>query len=90
MHGNRKRVHRRLAHASIDGWLSMTDTNELGMLLRRRRKLLGKTLADVSKASGVDISSISAYERGTISPTSERLLAILDALGVDLLGELRK
>jgi len=68
----------------------MTDQNQLGALLRRRRKLLGKTLADVSKASGVDISSISAYERGTISPTSERLLAILDALGVDLLGELRK
>jgi transcriptional regulator with XRE-family HTH domain len=68
----------------------MTDQNQLGALLRRRRKLLGKTLADVSKASGVDISSISAYERGTISPTSERLLAILDVLGVDLLGELRK
>jgi transcriptional regulator with XRE-family HTH domain len=67
----------------------MTDTNELGMLLRRRRKLLGKTLADVSKASGVDISSISDYERGAKQPTSGRLIAVCDALGIDILKELR-
>lgn len=68
----------------------MDAQNQLGIFLRSRRKSLGKTLADVSSASGVDVGSISAYELGKKQPTIGRLIAVCDALGIDLLKELRK
>jgi transcriptional regulator with XRE-family HTH domain len=67
----------------------MNAQNQLGVFLRSRRKSLGKTLADVSRASGVDVTSISDYERGAKQPTSGRLIAVCDALGIDILKELR-
>lgn len=57
--------------------------------LREIRKKRGLTLPKLADMVGVTQFSIIRWERGTTSPTSEKLIALADALGVtpnDLLG----
>src|SRR5437868_15383482 len=61
----------------------------LGERVRAYREALGYTLSDLAKKSGVSRSYLYQVERGTSSPTQEKLSALATALGVritDLLG----
>ncbi len=62
----------------------------LGDALRRERHRQGRTLAQVSAASGVSIQHLSDVERGRKDPSSEVLAAITGALAIDVLDLLRR
>jgi len=57
---------------------------ELGVRVRALRKEKGWTLAEVSKRSGLAISTISKIERAEISPTYDRFLQLAVGLGVEM------
>lgn len=66
------------------------DTIALGQRLRRRRKELGLTLAQLSKRSDTGTSTIHSIERGRTAPrldTLLRLSAALDMPIADIIGE---
>ncbi len=62
----------------------------LGDALRRERHRQGRTLAQISAASGVSIQHLSDVERGRKDPSSEVLAAITGALAIDVLDLLRR
>ncbi|TWB41860.1 helix-turn-helix domain-containing protein [Nitrospirillum pindoramense] len=61
----------------------------LGALIRARRQALGMTLRDVAAGTGLSLSFLSAVENG--KPTAElgKVMAYMQALGIDLFGGLR-
>lgn len=66
------------------------DTHALGQRLRRRRKELGLTLAQLSQRADTSISTIHTIERGRTAPrldTLLRLSAALDMPIADIIGE---
>lgn len=66
------------------------DTHAMGQRLRRRRKELGLTLAQLSQRADTGISTIHTIERGRTAPrldTLLRLSAALDMPIADIIGE---
>jgi transcriptional regulator with XRE-family HTH domain len=57
---------------------------ELGAAIREARRSAGLAQADLADALGVRQSSVSQWERGTTSPTTRHLLALLGLLGAVL------
>jgi transcriptional regulator with XRE-family HTH domain len=51
---------------------------------RELRRRAGLTLQDVSKASGLAVSTVSKMENGQLSPTYETILRLADGMGVDV------
>ena len=69
------------------------DTAALGLRLRRRRKELGLTLAQLSRLADTGTSTIHGIERGRTAPrldTLLRLSAALDMPIADIIGEAGK
>lgn len=56
--------------------------DNLSQLLRRRRRELGVTQADLARLAGLSLHGVSDIETGRGNPTLETLLKILDALGL--------
>ncbi len=56
--------------------------DNLSQLLRRRRRELGVTQADLARLAGLSLHGVSDIETGKGNPTLESLLKILDALGL--------
>ena len=54
-----------------------------GAAIRRQRKVVGLTQAQLAKAVQVDQSSVSFWEKGQKAPSVEHQLAIAKALRVD-------
>lgn len=50
-------------------WIYSDPPETFGELLRMHRQLLGKTLREVSEATGISVSHLSNMERGTRRPT---------------------
>lgn len=68
-------------------------TVRLGERLRARRVALGRTLAELSEATGVSVSHLSTVEKGRSAPSLPVLARITDGLGISLaeaLGETRQ
>ncbi len=57
---------------------------EIGGLLRERRKYHGWTLGDVSKMTGLSVSTISKIETGQMSPTYDKIIQIARGLQVEI------
>jgi transcriptional regulator with XRE-family HTH domain len=51
-----------------------------GEKIRRRRRHLGLSQADLARRVGVDQKTISRYERGEIAPEGENLTSLAAAL----------
>jgi transcriptional regulator with XRE-family HTH domain len=58
--------------------------NQLGTRLKEIRRTLDKTLAEVSKSTGVSISNLSKIENSQISPSFDIMKRICDGLGVSI------
>ncbi len=56
----------------------------LGPKVRALRKNQRKTLAEVSKATGLSISALSKIENDQVSPTFANLMRLAEGLGVSL------
>lgn len=65
----------------------MIDRRSLGQRLRDLRRRRGWTLAEVSRRTGLAISTISKAERGRIALAYDKFAALARGLGLDL-GEL--
>lgn len=60
------------------------DRKEIGELIRRHRRARKMSLQDVSKLTGISISTISKLENNAMELGYTRMIAISEALGVNL------
>lgn len=58
--------------------------NQIGARLKEVRRSLGRTLADISEATGVSISNLSKIENNQISPSFDIIKRICDGLGLSI------
>ena len=65
--------------------LAISSAGELGAALRRSRKALGLTQAELALAAGVGLRFVGEVEAGKASVQLEQLLRVIDALGGTLL-----
>ena len=61
--------------------LAISSAGKLGAALRRSRKALGLTQADLALAAGVGLRFVGEVEAGKASVQLEQLLRVIDALG---------
>lgn len=54
----------------------------LGRVVRRRRRVVGLTLAELAAASGVSESTLKGWEAGRRNPSVRGFFALASALGV--------
>jgi HTH-type transcriptional regulator/antitoxin HipB len=64
--------------------MAVDDLSDLVMQLRRRRAELKLSQEQVAEVSGLNRRVIGELERGTISPRFMTVLAIANALGLDV------
>ena len=63
--------------------MKITDTTEMGIALRKRRKEMGYTQAFLSEFSGLSVSFISDAENGKNTVELGKVLALANLLGLD-------
>ena len=78
------KVKRRISRISATASRGAPDRVQLGAFVRRARKDGGITLKELSRRSGVALSTLSKMELGQVSVGYEKLAAVATALGVDL------
>jgi transcriptional regulator with XRE-family HTH domain len=61
--------------------------DSLSQLLRRRRRELGVTQADLARLAGLSLHGVSDLETGRGNPTLETLVKLTDALGLRIVIE---
>lgn len=64
-------------------------TQRLGRVVRDRRRTLGLSQQDLAELSGASPRFVGALENGKASVRVDKLVAVLDALGLELVAELR-
>ena len=57
---------------------------QLGLIVRKRRKNSGLRIDDAAALSGVSVDLLSRLENGKSGVATDRLLRVLDALGLSL------
>ncbi len=57
---------------------------QIGTIIKERRKELGINQQDLADLAGVGINSLVAIERGKGNPSLKTLLRILDVLGLEI------
>ena len=62
---------------------------ELGKLIKHRRKVLGLTIRELADLTGMSKTTISQIERGTRNPTFEVLQNIFQYLNLEIKVEVK-
>lgn len=57
---------------------------ELGQVLRKRRKELAVTQTQLAEYAGLALNTVYQIERGRANPTLETLMTLVDTLGLEL------
>lgn len=65
--------------------MKITNTTDLGNMIRSRREELGYTLAQVSESTGLSVSFLSELERGKPTAQLGKTIQIINLLGLDLI-----
>lgn len=63
---------------------------DIGAVIKERRAILGISQKDLSDYSGVGISTVKDLERGVGNPSVETLKKILDAVGLEMLLQVKR
>lgn len=63
---------------------------ELGKIIKRRRKVLGLTIRELANLTGTSKTTISQTERGSTNPTFEMLQNIFEYLNLEMKVEVKK
>lgn len=63
---------------------------ELGKIIKRRRKVLGLTIRELANLTGTSKTTISQTERGVRNPTFEILQNIFEYLNLEMKVEVKK
>lgn len=66
------------------------EIEELGKLIKNRRKVLGLTIRDLADLAGMSKTTISQIERGVRNPTFEVLQDIFEYLNLEIRVEVKK
>jgi len=66
------------------------ETEELGKLIKHRRKVLGLTIRDFADLTGISKTTISQIERGASNPTFQVLQNIFEYLNLEIIVEVKK
>ncbi len=64
-------------------------TEEIGKLIKHRRKVLGLTIRNLADLTGMSKTTISQIERGVGNPTIEVLQNIFEYLNLELKVEVK-
>jgi DNA-binding XRE family transcriptional regulator len=62
----------------------MEECMRVGKIIRKRRRDLDLSQADLAKKIGVSKNNVCAWERGKYSPSGESLLKIMELLSLKL------
>ena len=69
--------------------MKITNSNDLGKSMRKRRKELGYTQQFLSDFTGLSVTFISQVERGKSTAEIEKIIQLINILGLDMLVEER-
>lgn len=69
--------------------MRIRNTNELGLLIKNRRKSLGYTQQDISSRTGLSASFISEIENGKETAEIGKVLSLLSILSINVMMEER-
>jgi transcriptional regulator with XRE-family HTH domain len=58
--------------------------NNLGNVIRKRRKTLSITQRDVAALSKIGVNTLTKIERGEVNISLKAILSVLDALGLEI------
>jgi HTH-type transcriptional regulator/antitoxin HipB len=64
--------------------MNINSPNQIGAILASRRKLLGLSQADVAARVGLSQNRLSVLEKDAATLNARQLVALLNALGLDL------
>ena len=64
--------------------MNITAPNQIGALLASRRKQLGLSQTDVAARVGLSQNRLSVLEKDSAAMTARQMLALLNALGLDI------
>ncbi|HEX8753826.1 MAG TPA: helix-turn-helix domain-containing protein [Solirubrobacterales bacterium] len=65
------------------------DPEQLGTLIRRRRRELGLTQTEVAEVANTNLRFLSELERGKPTARLENVMRVLATLGIELEARLR-
>lgn len=65
--------------------MKITNSSDLGIVIRKRRKKLGYTQQFLSDFTGLSVTFISQVERGKTTAEIEKTIQLINTLGLDLL-----
>jgi len=65
------------------------EKEELGKLIKQRRKVLGLTIRDLADLAGISKTTISQIETGNTNPTFEVLQTIFEYLNLEIKVEVK-
>ena len=69
--------------------MKITDVKDIGLEIKKRRKALGYTQADISDYTGLSISFIADVEHGKSTVEFGKVLKLVNILGLDCLLQVR-
>ena len=70
-------------------WYRIMEIQELGHLIKNRRKVLGLTIRDLASLTDISKTTISQIERGNRNPTFEILQTIFEYLNLEITVEVK-
>lgn len=65
--------------------MKITNSSDLGIAIRKRRKELGYTQQFLSDFTGLSVTFISQVERGKATAEIEKTIQLINILGLDML-----
>lgn len=65
--------------------MKITNSSDLGIVIRKRRKELGYTQQFLSDFTGLSVTFISQVERGKTTAEIEKTIQLINTLGLALL-----
>ena len=69
--------------------MKITNSESLGKAIRERRKELNYTQSYLAEFTGLSVTFISDVERGKKTAEIEKVIQLLNILGMDILLEIR-
>jgi HTH-type transcriptional regulator / antitoxin HipB len=74
---------------NIEGAMKVSNAEDIGRIIRQKRKDDGLTLEEAAAVCGVSYPFLSALENGKETVRLDKLLKVLQGLGIDLSASIR-